>query len=56
MKIDKFIQDAQINATDEYRVIEWIPYNKFKDIKEIAKGGFGTIYKAMWIDGSIVAK
>ncbi|RHZ79196.1 hypothetical protein Glove_151g95 [Diversispora epigaea] len=49
--IDKFIQDAQINATNEYEVIEWIPYDRLKDIKEIAKGGFGTIYNATWIDG-----
>ncbi|RHZ70814.1 hypothetical protein Glove_266g27 [Diversispora epigaea] len=40
--IDKFIQDAQINAN-----------NRFKDIKQVAKGGFGTIYSAQWIDGQI---
>ncbi|RHZ79165.1 hypothetical protein Glove_151g71 [Diversispora epigaea] len=51
--IDKLIQDAQINAEDIHKVIEWIPYHRFKDIKEIAKGGFGTIYKAKWIDGRI---
>jgi serine/threonine protein kinase len=49
--IDKFIQDAQINADNRSEVILWIPYDRFKDIKEIAKGGFGTIYKAEWIDG-----
>ncbi|RHZ46365.1 hypothetical protein Glove_624g28 [Diversispora epigaea] len=47
--IDKFIQDAQINATDIFRVIEWIPYDRLKNIEETAKGGFGTIYKAKWI-------
>ncbi|RHZ44894.1 hypothetical protein Glove_707g70 [Diversispora epigaea] len=52
-KIDKFIQDAQLNAKWFTRKIEWIPYNRFKDIKEIAKGGFGTIYYAKWIDGYI---
>ncbi|RHZ64827.1 hypothetical protein Glove_320g138 [Diversispora epigaea] len=51
--IDRFIQNTQINATNEYEVIEWIPYDRFKDISEIAKGGFGTIYKAKWIDGPI---
>ena len=51
--IDKLIQDAQINANTRYEAIEWIPYDRFKDIKEIAKGGFGTIYKAKWIDGQI---
>ncbi|RHZ50324.1 hypothetical protein Glove_501g7 [Diversispora epigaea] len=51
--IDKLIQDAQLNAADEHKVIEWIPYDRLEDIKEIARGGFGTIYKATWIDGSI---
>ncbi|RHZ80188.1 hypothetical protein Glove_139g388 [Diversispora epigaea] len=49
--IDKFIQDAQLSANVQWKVIEWIPYNKFQDIKEIAKGGFGTIYHAKWIRG-----
>ncbi|RHZ80006.1 hypothetical protein Glove_139g394 [Diversispora epigaea] len=52
-KIDKFIQDAQLN-TNKYRdVIEWIPYDRFKDVKQIGKGGFGTIHHARWIDGPI---
>ncbi|RHZ88647.1 hypothetical protein Glove_21g68 [Diversispora epigaea] len=37
-KIDKFIQDAQLRADN---------------IKEISKGGFGTIYHVKWIDGCI---
>src|ERR1043165_5173893 len=52
-KIDKFIQDAQLNANDRWEVIEWIPYDRFKDVKQIGKGGFGTIHYAMWIDGRI---
>ncbi|RHZ88737.1 hypothetical protein Glove_21g104 [Diversispora epigaea] len=44
--IDKFIQDAQLNANWYKKVIEWMPYNRFKDIKEISKGGFCTIYYA----------
>ncbi|RHZ74833.1 hypothetical protein Glove_219g134 [Diversispora epigaea] len=52
-KIDKFIQDAQLNANDECKVIELIPYDRFKDVKQIGKGGFGTIYYARWIDGPI---
>ncbi|RHZ80122.1 hypothetical protein Glove_139g353 [Diversispora epigaea] len=52
-KIDKFIQDAQLNANYYSDVIEWIPYDRFKDVKQIGKGGFGTIHYAMWIDGFI---
>ncbi|GBC08958.1 hypothetical protein RclHR1_08500003 [Rhizophagus clarus] len=33
--------------------IEWIPYNKFIDFKEIGKGGFATVNLAMWIDGPL---
>ena len=52
-KIDKFIQDAQLNANYSWDVIEWIPYDRFKDVKQIGKGGFGTIHYAMWVEGPI---
>ncbi|RHZ65778.1 hypothetical protein Glove_311g3 [Diversispora epigaea] len=52
-KINKFIQDAQLNANRNWRVIEWIPFDRFKDVKQIGKGGFGTIHYARWIDGFI---
>src|SRR6185436_6514605 len=52
-KIDKFIQDAQLNANNYLDVIEWIHYDQFKDVKQIGKGGFGTIHYAKWIDGPI---
>ena len=34
-------------------VLDWIPYDRFYDIKYIAKGGFGKVYRANWIDGRI---
>ncbi|RHZ70141.1 hypothetical protein Glove_275g102 [Diversispora epigaea] len=37
-KIDKLIQDAQLNANHHREfsdVIEWIPYDRFKDVKQI---------------------
>ncbi|RHZ78567.1 hypothetical protein Glove_161g23 [Diversispora epigaea] len=52
-KIDKLIQDAQLNADSYWEVIEWIPFDRFKDVKQIGKGGFGTIHYARWIDGDI---
>ncbi|GET02618.1 kinase-like domain-containing protein [Rhizophagus clarus] len=54
--IDKFIQDTQLlsHTEDELpKVLEWIPYDRFCDMKYIAKGGFGKVYKATWIDGII---
>ncbi|PKY61515.1 hypothetical protein RhiirA4_486591 [Rhizophagus irregularis] len=29
--------------------LKWIPYNKFKNVKYLNEGGFGTIYKAIWL-------
>ncbi|GBC45291.2 kinase-like domain-containing protein [Rhizophagus irregularis DAOM 181602=DAOM 197198] len=34
-------------------MIEWIEYDRFENVEYLAKGGFGTIYKAIWKDGSI---
>ncbi|GBC54342.2 kinase-like domain-containing protein [Rhizophagus irregularis DAOM 181602=DAOM 197198] len=33
--------------------MEWIEYDKFKDVEYLAKGGFGTVFKAIWKDGFI---
>ena len=52
-EIDEFIQKFQLNATRYEEVLEWIPYEKFSDIEYLAKGGFGTVHKAKWIDGYI---
>ncbi|GBC05952.1 hypothetical protein RclHR1_06520008 [Rhizophagus clarus] len=54
--VDKFIQDTQRSAHTIYEiknVIEWIPNDRFCNIEYIAKGGFGKVYKANWIDGCI---
>ena len=34
-------------------VFEWIPYNQLNNIKEIGKGGFATVYSAIWKDGPL---
>ncbi|CAB4403454.1 unnamed protein product [Rhizophagus irregularis] len=34
------------------RGITWIPYFKIKNLKKIAEGGFSTIYKATWSNGT----
>ncbi|RHZ87580.1 hypothetical protein Glove_33g122 [Diversispora epigaea] len=52
-KIDKFIQDAQLNSDRYWKVLEWVSYDRFKDVKLIGKGEFGTIHYAWWIDGRI---
>lgn len=52
--IDEFIRNSQLNASNDYNVLEWIPYEKFKKIKYLDKGGFGSVYKATWTDGRIL--
>src|SRR2546421_2136287 len=51
--IDNFIQESQLNAKRYDHVLEWIPYNRLTNIKYLAKGGFSTVYKAIWLDGDI---
>ncbi len=33
--------------------MKWIPYNRLKNIEYLDKGGFSTVYKAIWLDGCI---
>src|SRR5438552_15118755 len=51
--IDKFIQEAQLSTNNSHNILEWIPYDRFYDIEYIAKGGFGKVYRANWIDSFI---
>ena len=51
--IDNFIQETQLNAQKFLEVLEWIPYNRLTNIKYLAKGGFSTVYNAIWLDGRI---
>jgi hypothetical protein len=49
--IDKFIQNIQLSVHYNMKnALEWIPYNRFSNIKYIKKIG---LYKANWIDGTI---
>jgi hypothetical protein len=52
--IDKFIQSTQLSAHGKVTdALEWIPYDRFYDIKHIAEGGFDEVYRANWTDGCI---
>ncbi|RHZ84595.1 hypothetical protein Glove_79g36 [Diversispora epigaea] len=54
-EIDEFIQQIQLNANKYQEIIEWIPIDRFANVIYLAKGGFGTVYKAIWIDGYIMS-
>ena len=40
--------------------LKWIPYDKFKNVEYLDKGGFGTIYKSIWFydneDNEVILK
>ncbi|EXX52777.1 hypothetical protein RirG_250110 [Rhizophagus irregularis DAOM 197198w] len=53
-KIDNFIQEKQLEIYSSRNIVfEWIPYNKFLDIKEVNKDDISTIYSAKWEDGPL---
>ncbi|GBC08960.1 hypothetical protein RclHR1_08500005 [Rhizophagus clarus] len=54
-KIDGLIQEMQLNIEHRYDniIAEWIPYDTFKNIKEINKNDFAKFYSAIWKDGPL---
>jgi hypothetical protein len=51
--IDKIIRESQLTARNKREVIEWIPYDRLKNIQYLSRGGFSTVYRAIWLDGRI---
>ena len=51
--IDNFIQNIQLNAYHSNQILEWIPYNRFKNIEYLDKEGSIVICKAIWLDAYI---
>ncbi|RHZ86182.1 hypothetical protein Glove_54g122 [Diversispora epigaea] len=52
-EIDEFIQQMQLSANKYREIIEWIPFGRLENVTYLAKGGFGIVYKANWLDGFI---
>src|SRR5436305_2563754 len=50
-EIDKLIHESQHETIHYYDNLEWIPYDRFQDIKSIDEGGFANIFSATWLDG-----
>ncbi|RGB32984.1 kinase-like domain-containing protein [Rhizophagus diaphanus] len=60
--IDEFIKDTIYNAKMSRYIsdknfyvyypifIEWVPFDRFEDIKQIGEGGFAKVYSATWVD------
>ena len=54
-EIDNLIYVSQLKAKSYKYVLEWIPYDRFQDIKPIGEGGFANIFSATWLDGKLYA-
>ncbi|GES73309.1 kinase-like domain-containing protein [Rhizophagus clarus] len=55
--IDDFIREMQLKINNGDGVMfEWVPYDQFREIKVIGKGGFATVYAAIWKDGPLICK
>ncbi|CAB4433015.1 unnamed protein product [Rhizophagus irregularis] len=53
--IDNLIKDSiyNLNRRSYYYplILEWVPFDRFEDMKQIGEGGFAKVYSATWIDG-----
>src|SRR5439155_6482112 len=49
-EIARFLYKCKLNANNN-KYIRWIPFGEFKNIEYLAKGGFGEVHKATWING-----
>src|SRR5215212_8024745 len=50
-EIDKLILESQLKTNHYHCILEWIPYDRFQNIKSIGEGGFANIFSATWLDG-----
>src|ERR1044072_1698475 len=53
-EIDNLIYQSQLRTDHYYNNLEWIPYDRFQDIKPIGEGGFAKIFFATWLDGKLI--
>jgi hypothetical protein len=52
--VDIFIKNTQLSSHGEITgVLEWIPYDRFYDIKHVKENSSSKLYRAIWIDGRI---
>ena len=54
--LDSFIQETQriaVNHASHMRrsYLEYVPYDRFTDVKSLARGGFAEVFTAKWLDG-----
>src|SRR6185369_12972785 len=50
-KIARFLYECKLNPCNYKHRIRWIPFDEFINVEYLAKGGFGEIHKAIWVNG-----
>src|ERR1043165_6472319 len=53
-EIDNLIYESQLTTRHYDHNLEWIPYDRFQNIKSIGEGGFANISSAIWLDGEAI--
>ncbi|RHZ43856.1 hypothetical protein Glove_851g7 [Diversispora epigaea] len=50
INIDNFIKGTRLSSKKQMGepFFKWVPYEKFRDVEKIGKGGFSQIFKATW--------
>ena len=54
--IDEFIKYSMYNAKEGKIFLEWVPFDRCTDIKQIDEGGFAKIYTATWSNMKVTLK
>ena len=50
-EIAKFLYECRLNSEWYHNnYIQWIPFDEFKNIEYLAKGGFGEVHEAIWVN------
>jgi len=51
-EIAMFLYECKLNIHNNsyYNYIEWIPFDEFRNIEYLDRGGFGEVYKATWMN------
>ncbi|CAG8687692.1 34596_t:CDS:1, partial [Racocetra persica] len=50
-ELDKLIRECQLNVVSPSHIIEWIPFENFKNIEFKEDGIFSSVYIATWKNG-----
>src|SRR5581483_11542444 len=52
LHIDNFIKDTMCNIKNKKTpFLEWVPFDRFTDIRQVGEGGFAKVFSATWLDG-----